>query len=124
MSFGVHSAGMRNAFIVLAALAAAVMVFLYLQPVCPGGTIVRDEEACQAAAGFDVVFCREAFARAPGIARVSGPSYPRRGDCDNAWPLCVDHAGGWGPQPSSWCLARTGSGFATRVEPQYDNRRG
>jgi uncharacterized protein YgiB involved in biofilm formation len=112
-------------FVVLAfiAMAAIFMAYQFFQPTCPGGALVRDEADCRSVRDFDVAFCRDAFARAPAIARVSGPSYPQRGDCDTQWAVCVDHAGGWGPRPSGWCLARAGTGMAKRIEPQYADRR-
>lgn len=113
---------MRNLIFLLVGLAGAFMAYMFARPACAGGALARDEAQCRTIAGFDAAFCRDAFARAPAIARVSGPSYPERADCDNQWPVCVEHAGGWGPKPASWCLAREGAGMARRIEPQYDRR--
>ncbi len=113
---------MKNLVFLFIAAVSAVMGFLFLQPVCAGGLVVRDEAQCRATAGFDATFCRDAFGRATEIARGSGPSYSQRNDCDAQWPACVEHAGGWGPKPSAWCLVRDGAGMAKRIEPQYDRR--
>jgi hypothetical protein len=113
---------MRNLILLFIGASTAFMAYLFLQPVCAGGSIVRDEAQCRITAGFDAAFCRDAFMKTPAIARVSGPSYAQRGDCDVNWPVCVDHASGWGPKPVAWCLARDGAAMAKRIEPQYDRR--
>jgi len=113
---------MRNLVFLFIGAVSAFMAYRALQPACAGGALVRDEAACREVAGFDSGFCRDAFERAPAIARVSGPAFAERGDCDTQWGVCVDHAGGWGPKPAAWCLAREGGGLATRIVPQYDRR--
>ena len=113
---------MRKIVLLLIAAVAAGMGYLFMQPVCAGGAVVRDEAQCRATAGFDAAFCRDAFGKAPAIARASGPSYSQRNDCDTQWPVCAEHAGGWGPRPAAWCLVRDRAGLAKRIEPQYDKR--
>lgn len=114
---------MRALVIACIAAVTGVMAYLWLQPVCKDGHVVRDEAACVKAAGFDAVFCRKAFARTKDIASWSGTSYPTLFECNQRWPKCMERGkvGEAVPVPTSWCLVRSPSGDVARLAPQYDN---
>ena len=60
-----------------------------------------------------------------GIARKVGPSWPTRTECDDNFPICIEHdPQGWGAKPAGWCLVRGPSGEAVRIDPQYERKRG
>jgi hypothetical protein len=75
-------------WIVFVAIAgvAGFMAWLWLQPACRDGVVVKDEAGCRAVAGFDAAFCRAAFARATEIA--ARAAYPTRDACLNDFPVC------------------------------------
>jgi uncharacterized protein YgiB involved in biofilm formation len=104
------------------AAGAAIMAWLWFQPVCRAGQVVADEQAC--AARFDAAFCQRAFARAQAIAQTAGPSYLTDAECRANWPFCIERIPqGFGPRPSGWCVVRASDGALARFEPQYDNYR-
>ena len=113
---------MRLVVLALIAAGAAVMGWLWLQPVCAGGHVIANSADC--ARMFDAGFCRDAFSRMPAIAARSGTSYVNETECRDAWPICDKREPqGFGPRPSHWCLVRAADGSAARIEPQYNNRR-
>ena len=103
----------------------AFMGWIWLQPVCKGGTVVATEAACLAARGFDVAFCRRAFARTAEVARNSGTAYPTLWECNQHWPGCIERGatGEAVPAPSAWCIVRGAGGAIAKLQPQYDNHR-
>jgi hypothetical protein len=115
---------MRNLVLTFIAAVAGFMAWLFFQPACAGGAVVRDEAACRAVSGFDAAFCRDVFSRTAKIAAEAGPAYTREAECRDLWPVCEPHGPGglqWGARPASWCIVRSGA-TATRIEPQYDRR--
>ena len=115
---------LRNISFLFIFAIAAFIGWMWFQPVCAGGAIVKDEAACRAAAGFDAAFCRDVFSRTAKIAFEVGPSYVSEQECRDKWPVCDPHAPAgfqWGARPSSWCVVRAAGGPA-RIDPQYDVR--
>ncbi len=116
---------MRIVIAIAALLSAVFMAVTWYQPVCEGGRVVASEGECRAVPIFDAAFCRKAWALTDGIARRSGMSYPTRTECDDSWPVCIEHEpGGYGPKPAGWCLVRGPNGEAARIDPQYERKRG
>ena len=113
---------MHKIILAIIAAGAAVMAWLWFQPVCQGGHVVADEAACRAK--FDAAFCARAFARTSAIARTAGPSYQTDMECRQNWPVCMERdPQGFGPRPGSWCLVRAAGGSPARIEPQFNNYR-
>ena len=113
---------MRGVVFLFIAGVAGFMAYMWFQPACPGGVIVKDEAGCRSAQGFDAAFCRAAFAKAPAIARSSGPAYASQTECLERWRACDPHEPArmqWGARAASWCVAREASGEA-RLTPQYE----
>jgi hypothetical protein len=113
---------MRNIIFLLITGIAGFMAWLWLQPVCAGGALVKDEAACRATAGFDAAFCRDVFSRTAGIAE-KGATYSSRDACLDEFPNCDSAPGAqrWYARPASWCVVRSGA-VASRIEPQYEKR--
>ena len=115
---------MRNVIFLFIAGIAGLMGYMWVQPVCDGGSIVKDEAACRGVIGFDVAFCRDVFSRTAKIASEVGPAYANEMACREKWPVCDPHGPGamqWGVRPAAWCVVRAG-GSVGRIEPQYDAR--
>lgn len=110
-------------FVVFAVIAgiAGFMAWQWLQPVCAGGVIVANEQACRAAAGFDAVFCRDAMTEAAAVARRSGGTYATQSQCLARYPVCIERSdvAGWAPKPVGYCLRKLSSGAIGPIEPQY-----
>lgn len=115
----------RNIVFLGIAAIAGFMVWLWFQPVCRGGSVVPDEQACRSVAGFDRDFCRMAFSRTGDIARRSGPTYQTLHECALNWPRCIEQGpdGRAAPKPSHWCIVRAADRSLARLEPQYNDRR-
>ena len=113
---------MKAVFLLLFGAVAGAMLWLWLQPVCQGGHVVRNEAECSER--FTRDFCRSAFARTGSIAARAGTTYISDADCRQNWPICEPRAPqGFGPRPSHWCLVQAADGSAARIDPQYNDRR-
>ena len=97
------------------------MAWLWFQPVCQGGHVVRNEAEC--AAHFSVAFCRASFARTASIAARAGSIYNSDTECRDIWPVCDPRVPqGFGPRPSHWCLVEAAGSAPGRIEPSYSRR--
>ena len=116
---------MQKLILFAVAAMAVFMAWSWYQPVCEGGRVVASLDECRAVPIFDAEFCRKAWAQTDGIARKVGPSWPTRTECDDNFPICIEHdPQGWGAKPAGWCLVRGPSGEAVRIDPQYERKRG
>ncbi len=98
---------------------AAFMGWRLLQPACPGGAVVADEQQCAATFGAD--FCGRALPEGLALARKAGGSFPTQAKCLDTYPACIERSDipAWTQKPSGYCLARGPDGAAARVEPVY-----
>ena len=116
---------MRIVIAIAVLISAVFMAVTWYQPACEGGRVVASEAECRAIPIFDAAFCQKAWALTAGIASKSGTSYPTRSECDDDWPVCIEHVpAGYGPKPAGWCLVRGPGGEAVRIDPQYERKRG
>ena len=101
---------------------AAVMGWLALKPVCPGGAVIADEAACRA--NFDALFCLQALPEMQRVARRSGETFANQSACLEQWPVCIERSdvAAWAPRPESYCVARAPDGAIARVEPIFSRK--
>lgn len=98
---------------------AAFMGWRLLQPDCPGGAVVADEQQCLAQ--FDAAFCGRAMPEALSAARKTGGAYATQSQCLDKFPVCIQRSDvpAWTPKPSGYCLAKGPDGDVAHVEPVY-----
>lgn len=90
---------------------AGFMLWLFLQPVCPGGVVVATQAECQKVSGFSVAFCQKAFTSARHLEGNVG-GYSNLNDCNKRFPICVEAEGfvGYVPKAESVCVRKESSG--------------
>ena len=90
-----------------------------LQPSCPGGAVVADEQQCRAE--FGAAFCGKAWPEAQAAARRGGGAYPSQSQCLETYPVCIPRSdiSAWTPAPKAYCIARGPEGEVAHVEPVY-----
>lgn len=100
-------------FIVFAFIAgvAAFLGWQMLQPVCPGGTVVKSEAECQQTSGFNAAFCRKAFVAARALEN-KGAGYSTTFECQRHYSDCIvaDHIVGYVGKAKSVCVRKEPSG--------------
>ena len=98
---------------------AAFMGFRLLQPSCPGGAVVADEQQCRAE--FGAAFCGRAWPEALAAAKTGGGAFRTQSECLDKYPVCIERSdvAAWAPKPSSYCIARGPDGEVAHVEPVY-----
>ncbi|MFO1167763.1 MAG: DUF1190 domain-containing protein [Rhodoblastus sp.] len=98
---------------------AAFMGWKLLQPQCPGGAVVADEQQCRAQ--FDAAFCGKAWPEALTAARTQGGAYATQAQCLDKFPACIPRSDvpAWTPRPNGYCIARGPDGEVAHVEPVY-----
>lgn len=101
---------------------AAFMGWRLMQPACPGGAVVADEQQCRAE--FDAAFCGKAMPVALAAGRTGGGAFPTQAKCLDEYPACVERpdVSAWTPKPSGYCLARGPDGEIAHLEPVYSRR--
>ena len=90
---------------------AGFMLWLFLQPVCPGGVVVATLADCQKVSGFSPAFCQKAFTSARHLEGNVG-GYSNLNDCNKRFPICVEAEGfvGYVPKAKSVCVRKEPSG--------------
>ena len=98
---------------------AAFMGWRLMQPACQGGSVVADEQQCQAV--FGAAFCARAMPEALAAARTGGGAFPTQAKCLDQYPVCLERSdvAAWTPKPKAWCIVRGAGGEIARVEPIY-----
>ncbi|HMN73300.1 MAG TPA: hypothetical protein PKA55_15680 [Rhodoblastus sp.] len=98
---------------------AAFMGWRLMQPACPGGAVVADEQQCRAE--FGAPFCDKAWREAMAAARTGGGSFPTQAKCLDQYPACIERSdvSAWTPRPKSYCIARGPDGEVAHVGPVY-----
>jgi len=98
---------------------AAVLGWRLMQPACPGGIVVADEQQCRAQ--FGAAFCGKAMPEALAAARAGGGAFAAQAQCLEKYPVCIERSdvAAWTPKPSGYCLARGPDGEVAHVEPVY-----
>lgn len=112
---------MRVLAILIIAATAVILGTLWFQPVCPGGQVFANEDACAAAEGFGRAFCARAFVQADDAILKSGNYYHSQSDCQMRHPVCIAFPGvhGWTPKPQGFCMVKDAAGGLSRMTPVY-----
>lgn len=111
------------AFAIIGAV-AALMGWLWFEPECAGGFVVRDVADCSKVPEFGNAFCSRTFERQAEAIRRAGGLFLTRDACLQRHTTCIDlpadgGQAGYAARPAGFCIVRGAEGGLSRMIPVY-----